>query len=61
MLARLAVVVAPARELCDYLSLPFDASYADFQTLTLLVVSFRCRGAFTDLWSSHIAVCLGDA
>ena len=38
-----------ARELCDYLSLPFDASHADFQTLTLLVVAFCCRGAVTDL------------
>lgn len=54
------VVVAPARELCDYLSLPFNAPYADFQTLTLLVVSFCCRGAVTDLWSSRIAGRLAD-
>jgi hypothetical protein len=58
--ARLTVVVAPARELCDYLSLPFNAPYADFQALTLLVVSFCCRGAVTDLWSSRIAGRLAD-
>jgi len=58
--ARLAVVVAHAGELCDYLSLPFDASYADFQTLTLLVVSFCCRSAVTDLWPPRIAVRLVD-
>jgi hypothetical protein len=58
--ARLAVVVAPPGELCDYLSLPFDASYADFQTLTLLVVSFCCRSAVTDPWPSCIAVRVAD-
>src|SRR5258705_5353608 len=42
------------------LSLPFDAPYAGFQTRTLLVVSFCCRGAVTDLWSSRIAGRLAD-